>query len=78
VYGAVPPVGVKLIAPVAEPHCDCVKMNSPFTPPFTLKLGYISHLGAILFGKLRRSLQVPLGVVHAPHIFEIFTISPQV
>ena len=74
-YGAVPPDGVKLIAPVAEPHCDWVKMNSPFTPPFTVKVGNLPHFGEMLFGS---NGHVTEGVDHAPQTFEIFIMSPQV
>ena len=75
-YGAVPPAGVKSIAPFAAPHCDCVKINSPFTPPFTVIEGIFPHFGEIAFG-FNGQTSLLLDVVQASKILVIFTISPQ-
>lgn len=75
-YGAVPPVGVKSIAPVGEPHCDWIKANSPFTPPLTVIVGTVPHFGEMLFGS---NGQVAPGEaeVHAKNKLVIFNTSPQ-
>jgi hypothetical protein len=77
VKGAVPPVGVKSMAPVLEAHCELVKTNSPFTPPFTVIDGILPHFGEILFGSNGQT-SLPLAVVQASQILEILITSPQV
>lgn len=76
-YGAVPPVGVKSIAPVAEPHCELIRANSPFTPPFTVIVGTVPHLGEMVLGS---NGQVDPGdaEVQAKNKLVIFNMSPQV
>jgi hypothetical protein len=75
VNGAVPPVGVKSIVPVADPHCESPNKNSPLTPALTVIEGNFPHFGEISLGLIG---QAPLGVVHASQRLAIFTTSPQV
>lgn len=64
------------MAPVAEPHNELVKANSPFTPAFTVMDGSLPHFGEMLRGS---SGQVSLlfAVVHAKNILVILMTSPQ-
>ena len=49
VYGAVPPLGVRSIAPVFPPkHNIFVGTSDPFTPALISIDGTVPHLGAIL------------------------------
>jgi len=62
---------------VAEPHCELIRANSPFTPPFTVIVGNVPHLGEMAFGS---NGQTDPGEadVQAKYKLVIFKMSPQV